>query len=291
MYASIHDASLRDPRHPLVWKWYPTTVPDLQISLAILIHLGLLSGTSPKIFWRPVGGVVCEPMSRMRYIRFQQLKCYLHISEPSRSSIPAHEWWKKLEPLNSSLRKCSKDCFLPSTNVAIDKRMIRFQGRSAHTIKMPNKPISLGYKVLALCDAGYTFDWELTSRITSFASSKQIKKPYPLSPTSSAVLQMLTTLPYRTHFFTAYMDNYFSNTRLFARLLDYGIGACGTVKCSSKDFPHCLNVNKDKAARMLQWNFATGVIECEIVDSTKKRNASQPPEPNRWEIPPVMAFL
>jgi len=73
--------------------------------------------------------------------------------------------------------------------------MIRFQGRLAHTTKMLNKPISLEYKVLALCDAGYTFDWKLTSRITSFVSSKQIKKPYPLSPTFSAILQMLTTLP------------------------------------------------------------------------------------------------
>jgi len=291
MYASIHDAGLRDTRHPFVRKWYPTTVPELRIFLAILIHLGLLGGASPRIFWRPVGGVVREPMSRMRYIRFQQLKRYLHISEPSKASIPAQEWWKKLEPLNSSLRKCSKNCFLPSTNVAIDEMMIRFQGRSAHTIKMPNKPISLGYKVLALCDAGYTFDWELTSRITSFASSKQIKKPYPLSPTSSAVLQMLTTLPYRTHFFTAYMDNYFSNIRLFARLLDFGIGACGTVRCSSKDFPPCLNVNKDKAASILQWNFATGVIVREVVDSAKKPKGSQPPEPNRWGIPPVMAFL
>jgi len=251
MYASIHDAGLQDTRHPFVRKWYPTTVPELQIFLAILIHLGLLRGASPRIFWRPVGGVVHVPMSRMRYIRFQQLKRYLHISEPSKASIPAQEWWKKLEPLNSSLRKCSKDGFLQSTNVAIDEMMIRFQGRSAYTNKMPNKPISLGYKILALCDAGYTFDWELTSRITSFASSKQIKKPYPLSPTSSAVLQMLTTLPYRTHFFTAYMDNYFSNIRLFARLLDFGIGVCGTVMCSSKDFPPCLNVNKDKAASML----------------------------------------
>jgi len=169
--------------------------------------------------------------------------------------------------------------------------MIRLQGRSAHTSEMPNKPISLEYKVLALCDAGYIFDCELTSRITSFASLKQIKKPYPLSPTSSAVLQMLTTLPYCTHFFTAYMDNYFSNIQLFARLLDFGIGACGTIRCCSKDFPPCLNVNKDKPASMLQWNFATGVKVLEVVDSAKKPKGSQPPKPNRWGIPPVMAFL
>jgi len=89
--------------------------------------------------------------------------------------------------------------------------MIRFLGRSAHTIKMPNKPIGLGYKILALCDASYTYDWELTSRVEGFLTAVPQSKPYPLFPTSSAVLQMLITLPYRTHFFTVYVDNYFSN--------------------------------------------------------------------------------
>nr|AHE80947.1 putative transposase [Tuber indicum] len=257
IYASMHDAGLQDSRHPLVRKWYPTTPSELRILLAILIHLGISRGASPKLFWRKVGGVVPEPMCRMRYIRFQQLKRYLHISEPSESPIPTQKF-----------EKPQKECFLPSTNVAVDEMMIRFLGRSAHTIKMPNKPISLGYKVLALCDAGYTYDWELTSRIASFATSEQQKMPYPLSPTSSAVLQMLTTLPYRTHFFTAYMDNYFSNIRLFARLLDYGIGACGTVRCSSKDFPPSLNISKDKAAGILKWNFATGVVVREIDNNT-----------------------
>jgi len=100
---------------------------------------------------------------------------------------------------------------------------------------------------VVLCYAGYTFDSELTSHITSFASSKQIKKPYPLSATPSAVLQMLTTLPSRTHCFTAYMHNYFSNTHFFPRLLDYRIGACVTVRYCSKDFPPCLNRSAKKA--------------------------------------------
>jgi len=42
---------------------------------------------------------------------------------------------------------------------------------------------------------------------------------------------------------------------------------------------------------MLQWNFATRVIVHKIVDSAKKPKRSHPPEPNRWGIPPVMAFL
>lgn len=289
MYAASHGAGLASLSHPFIRKWYPTSPSELLVFFAILIYMGLSKAASPKLFWRRINGVLPEPMMRMSYTRFQQLKRYLHISEPSESPFQRKHWWKKLEPLNSSLRNRAKECFLPSTNVAIDEMMIRFLGRSVHTIKMPNKPIGLGYKVLAVCDAGYTYDWELTSRVEGFATSVQQKKPYPLSPTSSVVLQMLVKLPYRSHFFTAYMDNYFSNIRLFARLLDYGIGACGTVRTSSKDFPDILNISKDKAVGILEWNFATGVVVRQVQDTARKTKMDQ--LPSKWGIPPVMVFL
>ena len=99
---------------------------------------------------------------QISYTRFQQLNRYFHISEPSELPIQQKKWWKKLELLNSSTQDWAKEGFLLSTNVAIDEMMIWFLGRSEHTIGMLNKPIGLGYKVLAVCDANYTYDWELT---------------------------------------------------------------------------------------------------------------------------------
>ena len=58
---------------------------------------------------------------------------------------------------------------------------------------------------------------------------------------------------------------------VFADVLDYGIGACGTVRCSSKDFPSSLNISKDKAIGILEWNFATGVVEQEIHETRQKK--------------------
>jgi len=37
--------------------------------------------------------------------------------------------------------------------------MIPFSGRSKHTLKMKNKPIKEGFKVWALCDRGYLWDF------------------------------------------------------------------------------------------------------------------------------------
>ena len=120
---------------------------------------------------------------QMRYPISEHLKRSLHISEPSKSTFQRKHWWQKLEPLNSSLRDQDQEGFLPSTNVALDEMMIWFLGRSARTIKMRNNPIGLGYKVLAVCDAGYTYDWELTSLVKGFATTVQQNKQYPLSPT------------------------------------------------------------------------------------------------------------
>ena len=114
--------------------------------------------------------------------------------------------------------------------------MTLFLGRLVHDIKIPNQPIWLGYKVLALCDAGYIYHSKLTSQVEGFSTAVLQVKPYPLSPISSPVLQILIIFPYCTYFFTIYMNNYFSNVQLFAQLLDYKISLCGTVPCSNKDF-------------------------------------------------------
>jgi hypothetical protein len=52
--------------------------------------------------------------------------------------------------------RTSCQCYLtPGTEVAINKIMVRFQGRLGDTYKMPNKPIKQGYKVFALADNSY----------------------------------------------------------------------------------------------------------------------------------------
>ncbi|CAG8464092.1 18444_t:CDS:2 [Dentiscutata erythropus] len=38
--------------------------------------------------------------------------------------------------------------------MSIDEMIARFLGRSIHTVRIKNKPIPEGYKILSLCDAG-----------------------------------------------------------------------------------------------------------------------------------------
>ena len=198
---------------------------------------------------------------------FEQIKRFLHISEPVRS-LPRCQWYHKLLPLADNLQQQFQQYLQPASAVAVDEMMIRFVGRSFHTIAIPGKPIPLGYKVLALAERGlgYTFSFIFTSRVESFAGQNSIpdyQNPIKLSPTSLAVLKLCLQLPYKENRFTLYCDNYFSNIPLFQVLRTYGISACGTARINSAEFPKVLKVDKKKVT--LPWDTLSAVQVREVL--------------------------
>lgn len=183
--------------------------------------------------------------------RYRQIKRFLHISMPEdTASISRKDWWRKLEPLSSHLRKQSQALMLPGTHLSIDEMMISFTGRSFHTVRIPSKPIPRGYKVIALCSMGYTIDWILTSCTESFA---ELTKLSNLSPTSSAVLQLRRSLDTSSYHFIIYMDNGFSTIPLFQKLREHKIGACGTTRVNRIGYPATL---EEKV--FMKWNTIDG---------------------------------
>ena len=85
---------------------------------------------------------------------FKQIKRYFHVSTPTDKPI---DWYMKLSLLFEHLRTQFKAFCVPSQNVSVNKMMKAFTGRLAHTVKMPNKPVSKGYKMWALADHGYVW--------------------------------------------------------------------------------------------------------------------------------------
>jgi len=146
----------------------------------------------------------------------------------------------------------------------VDEMMVRFVGRSVHTVRMPNKPIPEGFKVLALCEHGYTFSFIYTSRVDQFSTLQHdlpnLEDEYhlSLSPTSRAVFFLATQLPYQQYSFLLFCDNYFSNIPLFQALRNRQIAACGTVRPNSAEYPRILKLNKQRT--ILPWGTVSGVI-------------------------------
>jgi hypothetical protein len=114
----------------------------MRIFIALLIYIGIVGTPNISSFWDKHENTIHKPMEFMTYYQFQQIKRYFHVSTP----ITTH-WHMKLEPLASLLCTKFQDYVVLGQNVSFDEMMVLFSGRSRHTLKMKNKPISKGFKV------------------------------------------------------------------------------------------------------------------------------------------------
>jgi len=135
---------------------HPVSTTELQKFLGITIMMEVIRLSNRSQYWRQDRMVGKNTLSFRQY---RQIKRYIHISMPeatanSRGSRTESPWWTKLEPLHSHSKHQSQTYFQPSTHVAVDEMMVRFTGRSKHTVRIPSKPIPVGYKVIALCHNG-----------------------------------------------------------------------------------------------------------------------------------------
>lgn len=193
-------------------------------------------------------------------VRFEQLKRYFQVSDPTLEKPDDRDWFHRVGPLSSKLRNAFQKYFLPDSKVSIDEMMVRFFGRSKHTIKMKNKPVKQGYKIWALCYQGYTYSFLYYSGVKTIGTA-EAPSIHGLSPTSSTVIQLAQSLPYQIHRFDIYMDNLFTNLPLFIALRDnFGIGAAGTTRVNSAGFPDVLKVEKSESKSVLEWGHLSRTV-------------------------------
>jgi len=236
--------------------WYPLTLNELKIWFALVIYMGVHKIYAVEDLWNSNEKRAIHSIKEyMTLLRFQQIKRFLHISKPNEPHLC---WYSKVEPLASHIREVSKQLYFPSSQVSVDEMIARFSGRSAHTVRMKNKPTPEGYKIFSLCDAGYTYTFAFTSRIEK---DMQITPVVGLSKTGGSVWHLVKQLPHHKTFHV-YMDNYFSSIPLFKYMHDNGLGACGTVRTNSSKFPKELKINKGIS---LDWNTISGKVVDDVL--------------------------
>ena len=243
-------------------EWNNLTIPELLIFIGICIYFGLFRCGAIESQWKKdTRRPIHRMLEYMTLFRFQQIRRFLHISLPNPDKT---SYYSKLEPLLSHVRATSQEIYLPSSNLSVDEMMIRFSGRHAHTFRLKNKPIPEGFKILALCDYGYTWSFIPLSRI---AANKEIVNEHSktgLNETGCSVVSLIEQLPWKTQAFNIYMDNFFSSIPLFKYLRSNGIGACGTVRTNSARFPKQLKIDK-KTALKFNWDTISGAVVDEVL--------------------------
>jgi hypothetical protein len=78
---------------------------------------------------------------------------------PSVPSVGQWGHWQKIEPLANHIRETCQRVYTPGTHTTIDEIMLAFRGRSKDTTKLPNKPISKGFKNWVLAEHRYVWNW------------------------------------------------------------------------------------------------------------------------------------
>jgi len=248
--------------------WFDTSAIEIKVFIAILIYMGIHDSKRTDFYWRNdiSSGPIHTPQLYMSLNRFEQIKRYLHISQPlgENTDEPQLEattqysdeymkelWWRKVLPLADVFRNACQQYYIPGTHTAIDELMIRCFGRSLHTYKMPNKPINQGYKLFALAEHGYIWWFIWSSRKHSFSTDIVIRPD--LTPTGSMVYHLVKRLPVHSR---VYLDNYFTSIPLFRLLRKEGYGLCGTTRPHSggSEFPTLLKEIKQFHATSLPYH-------------------------------------
>ena len=92
--------------------------------------------------------------------RFKQIRRTFTIRDPNSSpKQPGEDWWFRLEPLATTIWQACQYYWAPGAHLAINECMVPYFGHTGHTIKAPHKPIKQGYKLWALGDSGYIYNW------------------------------------------------------------------------------------------------------------------------------------
>jgi len=245
--------------------WHDVTPSELWIWIGIIIYMGLFSGKSmaAREFWLHIQHHPTHDISKfISQTRFEQIKRFFHLSNPEEDQAERSSghrlWHQKVDPRLNQLRLSSQGYLLPSSNVTIDAAMILCTGRSIDTYNMPNKPIKLGYKFHFLANRGYIVDFLPTSSKSGLDLIPSIPE---LSYTGSSVYHLASTLQQldRRHAWNLYVDIFYTSFPLFKKLREIGIGAVGTARTSSKDFPQSLKIPKQVWSK-LEYHSKGGIV-------------------------------
>jgi len=179
-----------------------------------------------------------------------------------------------LESIFFILHKKSAYYWLSSTNLTINEVMLKFEGRTSQKITISCKSIPTGFKLFALGDSGYIYNWECTRPDIAEGILREKKKvsisipnssiSTSLNPTQSVVIRLANSLSKFIEnglFFHFYLNNLFVCWKSAQALKERGIAVTETVRKEVTGYPPRL-LQLKKMNRALEW----GALQASIIE-------------------------
>ncbi len=252
--------------------WVSLSIKELYYFFGCLLLLSLHKQSPWAYSWRLNEVLFRTPLSKNR---FKQIIKNFHFKDRGLNLIKKDfNWWNKLESIFSILREKSAYYWLPSTNLTVNKVMLKFEERTSQKITISCKSILTGFKLFALDDSDYIYNWECTWPGIAEGILRERKKisisilnssiSTSLNPTQSVIIQLANSLSKFVKdelFFHFYLDNLFVCWKSAQTLKERGIAVTETVWKKATDYsPRLLQFKKMN--RALEW----GALQASVIE-------------------------
>ena len=155
----------------------------------------------------------------------------------------------------------------PSSYIAINECIIKETGRIYHSTQAPGKLISEGYKLFAIGDEGYLYNFSQYSPVQGLEGRLKVKGLVDIL----AIVYKLATniLPTNSILF---IDNYFTELKLARNLKAKRIAVCGTMKPNRPDLLELLVEMKKLFLKDIPYGGLTIVVQDDILFVAQQDN-------------------
>ena len=214
--------------------WVDTCRDEIWTFIGIVLEMGIHRLPSIEDYWSRNLLLGVQPVQRvMSKNRFLSLWHYLHCDDNTEIT-DFSDVTCKIRTVLSTLSSNFLARYNPSQELSVDEMMVKYKGRKGGKIKMPRKPVKVGFKVWSCsCSCcSYLCSFQVyNGRLTDSSGNKVSEKGLV-----SRVVNDLVE-PFHGECHVVYMDNFYTSGPLIHELAKHKTYVVGTIKQSAAGFP------------------------------------------------------
>ena len=219
-------------------NWVDVTTEEIWTFFGIIILMGIHRLPRVKNYWSTDSLLGLDPIRQsMSLSRFWAIWSNLHVVD--NDTIPASGGpSRKIKPVVDVLSQTFLKHYNPGQELSVDESMIKYKGHCKGKVRMPNKPIKLGYKVwccsCSCCGYLCTFQF-YDGRPVDVVTGEKISEKGLVKRVVSELVAPFVGVNH-----VLYCDNFFTSGPLVDTLAKDKIFLVGTIKKGAAGFPSSL---------------------------------------------------
>ena len=219
-------------------NWVDVSAGEIWTFLGIIILMGIHRLPRIRNYWSKDDFLGLPAVRQsMSLSRFWAIWSNLHVVD--NDTIPASGGpSRKIKPVVDTLSRTFLKHYCPGQELSVDECMVKYKGHCRGKVRMPNKPIKLGYKI-----------WCCSCSCCGYLCTFQVYDGRPIDPETGKkmsekglVMRVVSDLlaPFAKMNHVVYFDNFYTSGPLVDMLAKDKIFTAGTIKRTAAGFPSSL---------------------------------------------------